>query len=132
MIELAISILSIVFVLAASLTGLYIVFRMGQEKGFGHAILGFIFVPYAFIWGWMNASRLKIADIMIFWTFVGIASVVFPLAIGLTTGLQAVSSPGQVFSGDLPDPVFTDDVRRHGGIALGSQVQGHQIGRAHV
>jgi hypothetical protein len=83
MFDIASVIFTLILALATMLCFFYILYRMLREKGALHAILGFIFTPYAYIWGWINAGRLQIADIMIFWTLVSIGSVVFPMVMGL-------------------------------------------------
>jgi hypothetical protein len=64
------------------LTSVYMLYRLYQENGLGHAILGFFFPPYTYFWGWLNSFRLKMVDVMIFWTVISIGTVVFPLAMG--------------------------------------------------
>ena len=45
-----------------------VVIRLFKEKGAGLGILGILCGIFTFIWGWMNASRLGIKNIMIAWT----------------------------------------------------------------
>ena len=123
MLETASLVLTLVFVVAASAISLYILVRMWREQGPIHAVLGFIFVPYAYIWGWLNASRLKIVDVMLFWTFVTIGSIGFPLAMGFVTGAQAIAE-SPILSEDVGPAFVSDDVRAQGSIAPGMQVQG--------
>ena len=42
--------------------------KLFQEKGVLHGILGLLCSLYPFIWGWLNAGRLNIRNIMIIWT----------------------------------------------------------------
>jgi hypothetical protein len=50
---------------------------MYGEKGIMHALFGFLCCQiYPFIWGWIHASRLEIKDIMIFWSFIVVLSIV--------------------------------------------------------
>lgn len=59
---------------------LYMIFRMFQEKGIFHAILGFFCCQlYPFIWGWLNSSILRVVDLMTFWTFL----IVLDLIVGI-------------------------------------------------
>ncbi|MGD8605188.1 MAG: PPC domain-containing protein [Anaerolineales bacterium] len=102
------------------LTNLYMVYKLYQEKGLGHAILGFFFPIYPYFWGWLNASRLKLFDIMIFWTVLSIGTVVFPLAMGfrLATLLPESGGVAQIQS-------FSNyDISNRGPLAVGSTVQG--------
>ena len=59
-----------------------VVIKMFQDKGPLHGILGLICGLYAFIWGWMNASALNLRNVMIIWTFLILASIVFNIAFG--------------------------------------------------
>jgi len=56
--------------------GIIVLIKLFQEKGILHGILGFICGLYTFIWGWMNATRLGIKNIMIIWTLLIIASII--------------------------------------------------------
>jgi hypothetical protein len=55
-----------------------VLFKLAQDKGAGHAVLGFLFPFYPFFWGWKNAGRLEMLDIMGFWTVIAIFSMDFP------------------------------------------------------
>ncbi|HWW77769.1 MAG TPA: hypothetical protein VNZ44_20360, partial [Pyrinomonadaceae bacterium] len=55
-------------VLAAIVVQIIVLVKLFQEKGLLHGILGFICGLYTFIWGWMNAGRLNIRNLMIIWT----------------------------------------------------------------
>ncbi|KAA3663836.1 MAG: hypothetical protein DWQ04_08725, partial [Chloroflexi bacterium] len=57
--------------------GFYILFLQWREAGPVHAVLGFFFAPYMYIWGWINAKKLQIIDIMIFMTVVSIMAIAF-------------------------------------------------------
>ena len=45
-----------------------VVVKMFQSAGALHGILGLICGLYAYIWGWMNSSKLGIKNLMIIWT----------------------------------------------------------------
>jgi hypothetical protein len=47
-----------------------VLIKMFQNQGALHGILGIICGLYAFIWGWMNAKRYGLSNIMIGWTAV--------------------------------------------------------------
>lgn len=53
-----------------------VVIKMFQDAGPLHGILGIICGLYAFIWGWMNANRLGIRNIMMIWTVLILISIV--------------------------------------------------------
>jgi len=70
--------------IAVSLTSLgcmiYVVIKMYGEKGLLHALFGFFCCQlYPFIWGWINVSDLKIKDIMIFWSFIIVLSLILQI-----------------------------------------------------
>lgn len=50
--------------------------RLFQENGVLHGILGLICGLYTFIWGWINASRLNIRNIMMIWTLLIVISII--------------------------------------------------------
>lgn len=106
------------------LTTLYVLYKLYQENGLGHAILGFFFPPYAYFWGWLNSARLKMIDVMVFWTVIGIGTVVFPLAMGfrIATLFPETGSSAQVQS------FSSYDIYYRGSISPGSAVQGRLEG----
>jgi hypothetical protein len=61
-------ILSILTSLGSLVCLVMVVIKMYQQEGALKAILGFICGIYAFIWGWMNATRLGLKNLMIAWT----------------------------------------------------------------
>ncbi|MCP5097472.1 MAG: hypothetical protein GY943_18155, partial [Chloroflexi bacterium] len=68
MIAIGIAIVIGILILCSTVASFYLIFLLFREKGIGHALLGFFFFPYAIVWGWMNAKRLEIFDIMVFGT----------------------------------------------------------------
>jgi hypothetical protein len=60
----------------------YMLIKMYSEKGLFHVLIGFFCCQlYPFIWGWLNAARFKIYDIMIFWTIITILSLVLQVVL---------------------------------------------------
>ena len=53
-----------------------VLIKMFQTAGVLHGILGLICGLYAFIWGWMNATKLNIRNIMMIWTLLIILSII--------------------------------------------------------
>jgi len=45
-----------------------VLIKLFQNEGALKGILGLICLLYTFIWGWINANRLGIKNIMIIWT----------------------------------------------------------------
>ena len=74
---IVLSIASIGLSLASLGCMVYVAIKMYAEKGLLHALFGFFCCQiYPFIWGWIHASRLDIRDIMIFWSFIVVLSIV--------------------------------------------------------
>jgi hypothetical protein len=114
------AILTAILIIAATITSFYMLYRIAKEKGGTHAVLGLLFPPYLYVWGWMNSRRLEIIDIMIFWSFVTIAAIVFPLLMGISAAAQLPSGMG------FDEPASgSSDVTQRGSIGRGAQVQGH-------
>lgn len=61
---------------------IYVLIKLFQDKGALHGILGLICSLYTFIWGWMNAGRLNLKNIMIIWTLVIILQIIVNIAFG--------------------------------------------------
>jgi len=53
-----------------------VVIKMFQSQGVLHGILGLICGLYAFIWGWINADREGLKNIMMIWTLLLLVSIV--------------------------------------------------------
>jgi hypothetical protein len=53
----------------------FVVIKLFKEKGVLHGILGILCGLYTFIWGWQNAGRLGIKNIMLIWTAVFVANI---------------------------------------------------------
>jgi hypothetical protein len=110
------------------LTTMYMVYKLYQEKGLGHAVLGFFFPVYPYFWGWLNASRLKMMDVMLFWTVIGVVAFVFPLAMGFR--IASVLPQSGTFSSTFSEVEdFSNyDIYNQGTIGSGSAVQGRVDG----
>ena len=54
-----------------------VLIKLFQQKGALHGILGLICGIYTFIWGWINAARLNIKNIMLIWTVLILLGIVF-------------------------------------------------------
>ena len=53
-----------------------VLIKLFQENGILHGILGLICGLYTFIWGWINAGRLNIRNIMMIWTLLIVVGLV--------------------------------------------------------
>lgn len=59
-----------------------VLIKLFQTEGALLGILGLICGLYTFVWGWINASKLNLRNIMIIWTLLIILSIVVNLATG--------------------------------------------------
>lgn len=66
-----------------------VLIKLFQTEGALKGILGLICSLYTFIWGWMNADRLGIKNIMLLWT----GLVILGLILNFTIGFSTASSP---------------------------------------
>jgi hypothetical protein len=79
--------------LAAVVVQILVVVKMFQNQGALHGILGLICGLYAFIWGWMNASKLGIKNLMIIWTVLIILYAILAATLGASFS-YGVGTPG--------------------------------------
>jgi hypothetical protein len=68
--------------LAVIVVQILVVVKMFQNAGALHGILGLICGLYAYIWGWMNSSKLGIRNLMIIWTVLLILYFILAAAFG--------------------------------------------------
>ena len=59
-----------------------VLIKLFQNEGALKGILGLICSLYTFVWGWMNASRLNIKNIMIIWTALIVLGIIVQIAAG--------------------------------------------------
>lgn len=79
----AIGILLMLVGLGSLICCIMVVIKQFQDAGALHGIIGIVtcFI-WTFIWGWMNATRLNIKNIMLIWTVLIVLSVVLQIASG--------------------------------------------------
>ena len=75
-------ILAIVAGIAAFVCQIIVVVKMFQTAGALQVILGLICGLWAFIWGWMNAGKLGIKNVMLIWTVLIVLYIVLAIAGG--------------------------------------------------
>jgi hypothetical protein len=80
-------------VLAAIVVQIIVLVKLFQEKGVLHGILGFICGLYTFIWGWMNAGRLNIRNLMIIWTILIILLIILGSMVGMSGAASQLTAP---------------------------------------
>jgi hypothetical protein len=59
-----------------------VVVKMFQNAGAVQGIIGLICGIWAFIWGWMNAGKLGIKNLMVIWTVLILLSIILNVAGG--------------------------------------------------
>ena len=69
-------ILGAVIWLGSIICFIMVLIKLFQEKGPLHGILGLICGLYTFIWGWMNADRLGIKNIMMIWSLLILINII--------------------------------------------------------
>ena len=109
MVQVGILILSIAMILMATGAGFYILFLQWREAGPVHAVLGFFFSPYMYIWGWLNAKKLEIMDIMIFMTVVMLLAVGFISISTAQTAANAIAVFEEIDSDAFTTTTYNED-----------------------
>jgi hypothetical protein len=90
------SILVLLVLLAAIVVQILVVVKMFQNAGALHGILGLICGLYAFIWGWMNANKLGIKNLMLIWTALLILYLILAAVFGASFSIGNMGTPGPV------------------------------------
>lgn len=75
-------ILNILVTVGCVICFIIVLVKMFQTAGVLQGILGLICGLWCFIWGWMNAGKLGIKNIMLIWTVLLILSIVLGVAGG--------------------------------------------------
>ena len=69
-------------ILAMVVVQILVVVKMFQNAGALHGILGLICGLYALVWGWMNANKYGIKNLMIAWTGLLILIIILNIVFG--------------------------------------------------
>lgn len=85
MIQTGMLIFTAVLYLALFGFSIFIFYQQYTHQSILHALLGFFIPIYGYIWGWLNARRLDMMDIMVFWTVFTLLAIIFPIAISFQT-----------------------------------------------
>ncbi len=71
------SILALVCSVASLVCFIIVLIKQFQEGGALHGIIGIITCGiWTFIWGWMNAGRLNVKNIMMIWTLLIVVGII--------------------------------------------------------
>jgi hypothetical protein len=72
--------LAIVVGIGSLVCFIMVLIKLFQNEGALKGILGLICSLYTFIWGWMNADKLNIKQLMMIWTGLILGSIVLNVA----------------------------------------------------
>lgn len=71
-----------------------VLIKLFQNEGALKGILGIICGLYTFVWGWINADKLGIKNIMLIWTLLIIVSIVLNFMFGASMpGVMPTNTP---------------------------------------
>jgi hypothetical protein len=78
-------ILLVIIELVAFVCFIMVLIKQFQTAGPIHGIIGIITCAiWTFIWGWMNATKLNIRNIMLIWTLCIVICIVLQVAFGVS------------------------------------------------
>ena len=86
-------ILGVILWLGCLVCFIIVLIKLFQENGILHGILGLICGLYTFIWGWMNANKLGIKNIMMIWTLLLILLIIFNVVFGSMYATMPTNAP---------------------------------------
>jgi hypothetical protein len=89
-------ILALLCLLGCLICLVIVLIKMFKDAGPVQGIIGLLCGLWAFIWGWMNSSRLGIRNIMIIWTILLILYFILAFASGGLAALSGAGGPGVV------------------------------------
>jgi hypothetical protein len=84
------SIVLLLLLIALIVLQILVVVKMFKNAGVLHGILGLICGLYAFIWGWMNANKLGIKNLMLIWTALIILYIILSAVFGASFSFGGV------------------------------------------
>ena len=78
-------ILLVLLELGALICFIMVLIKQFQTDGPVHGIIGIVTCGiWTFIWGWMNATKLNIRNLMLAWTALALICIVFQFAFGIS------------------------------------------------
>ena len=91
----ALGLLALVVNLIAFVVFIMVLIRQFKDAGPVHGIIGIVTCGiWTFIWGWMNATRLNIKNLMLIWTGLIILGIILQvMGGGLMAASQGVTTP---------------------------------------
>ena len=76
------SIVMLLLLLGSIICWIMVLIRMFKEAGALHGIIGILCSLYAFIWGWMNAGKYGLKNLMLAWTAILVLYIILAVAFG--------------------------------------------------
>lgn len=86
-------ILTLLVGLGSLICFIIVLIKLFQNEGALKGILGLICSLYTFIWGWMNANKLGIKNIMMIWTLLIIVYIILGMMGGGFNYSYSVGTP---------------------------------------
>jgi hypothetical protein len=79
-----IGIIALLVFLGCTICYIVVLIKLFQNEGLLKGILGIICGLYTFVWGWMNANRYGIKNIMMIWTLLLVVAIILNFAFGVS------------------------------------------------
>jgi hypothetical protein len=86
-------ILALVALVGCVICWIIVLIKIFQNDGALKGILGLICSLFAFVWGWMNATRLGVKNIMMIWTLLLIIYLILGATGGFNFSLGTPATP---------------------------------------
>jgi hypothetical protein len=86
-------ILTMLVLIGSIICWVIVLIKIFQNDGALKGVLGILCSLFAFIWGWMNANRLGIKNIMMIWTVLIIIYLILGMLGGFSYGYPMGGTP---------------------------------------
>ena len=90
------SIVLLLLLLGSIICWILVLIQMFKNAGAVHGIIGILCSLYAFIWGWMNAGKLGLRNLMLAWTLILILYIILAAIFGGFNYSYGVGGPSPV------------------------------------
>ena len=90
------SIVLLLLLLGSIVCWIMVLIQMFKNAGAVHGIIGILCSLYAFIWGWMNAGKLGIRNLMLAWTLILVLYIILAAFFGGFSYSYGVGGPSPV------------------------------------
>ena len=90
------SIVLLLLLLGSIICWIMVLIQMFKNAGALHGIIGILCSLYAFIWGWMNAGKLGLRNLMLAWTLILILYIILAAIFGGFNYSYGVGGPSPV------------------------------------